>query len=73
MGRNIHVEPSPDGWAVREGSRRSGTFQTKSEALTAGRKLAAKNRSQHIVHGRSGRIEEKDTFGADPFPSRRKS
>ena len=69
MAKNdVHVEPLADGWAVKEGSKRAASYATKSEALEAGRNLAKKNRSHHVLHRRDGRIEERDSYGHDPFP-----
>lgn len=72
MSKHVHVMPSDGGWTVRvEGSLRpSRTFGTKQEAMSAGRELAKRNRSEHIVHGRDGRIRQQDSYGRDPFPPR---
>jgi uncharacterized protein DUF2188 len=32
--------------------------------------LARGNQSEHIVHGRDGRIRQRDSYGRDPFPPR---
>jgi hypothetical protein len=54
-----------------EGSLRpSRTFGTKQEAMSAGRELAKRNRSEHIVHAQDGRIRQQDSYGRDPFPPR---
>lgn len=70
MSRNVHVEPASDGWAVKEGSKPARSFQTKAEAVEVGRRLAQANRSEHFIHRRDGRIEERDSYGRDPFPLR---
>lgn len=71
MGGNVHVVPSDSGWDVRvEGSVGRKHYATQNEAVKAGRRLARGNRSQHIVHGRDGRIRQRDTYGRDPFLSR---
>ncbi len=65
---NVHVVPSERGWDVRiEGGSRASHFQTQDEAIRAGRTLARDNRSEHIVHGRDGRIRQRDSYGHDPF------
>jgi hypothetical protein len=70
VSQNVHVEPALDGWAVKEGSKPAQSFQTKAEAVKVGRRLAQANRSEHFVHRRDGRIEERDSYGRDPFPPR---
>jgi hypothetical protein len=69
MSKNVHVVPSDGGWDVKvEGRGGSRHFSTQREAIEAGRKLAHGNRSEHIVHGRDGRIRQRDSYGRDPFP-----
>lgn len=67
--KNVHVEPADGGWAVKEGSSKSvGSYASKADAIKAGREIARKNGSEHIIHRRDGRIEEQDSYGTDPFP-----
>lgn len=71
MSKSVHVEPVADGWAVKQGSEQTRAYPTKEEALRAGRELAREQHAEHIVHRRDGRIEERDSYGSDPFPPRR--
>lgn len=69
MGRNVHTEPSSGGWSVREeGHRSSKTFSNQTDAIAKGRELAQRNQSEHVIHGRDGRILQSDSFSKDPFP-----
>ena len=70
--RNQHVVPHEEGWAVRgAGSRRaSSVHQTQQEAIDAGRDIARNQRTELFIHGRDGRIRERDSHGGDPFPPR---
>jgi len=71
MTGNVHVVPADGDWEVKvEGRGRATRFSTQTEAIQAGRKLARSNRSEHIVHGRDGRIRQRDSYGRDPFPPR---
>jgi hypothetical protein len=71
MSKNVHVVPSDGGWNVKvEGGSRSSHFSKQSEAIQEGRRLAQGNRSEHIIHGRDGRIRQRDSYGRDPFPPR---
>lgn len=67
---NLHVVPRIDGWAVRsEGSSRAtSTHNSQREAIDAARKLAKQTATQLVIHGRDGRIRERDSYGSDPFP-----
>jgi len=68
---NIHVVPSDGGWDVKEeGARSTAHFRSQRDAMEEGRRLARGNRSEHIVHGRDGRIRQRDSYGRDPFPPR---
>lgn len=71
MQNNVHVVPRDGGWDVTiEGAGGGSHYSTQREAIEAGRKLAQGNRSEHIVHGRDGRIRQRDSYGRDPFPPR---
>lgn len=65
-----HVVPGPKGWSVRKAgaSRASGTFATQKEAIASARKIAKKQKAELYIHGRDGRIRERNTYGNDPFP-----
>lgn len=56
--KNQHVVPYGDKWAVKsEGSRRvTSVFETKREAIDAGRELAERYGQELLVHGKSGQI-----------------
>lgn len=70
--RNQHVVPHDNGWAVRSaGSRRSSSIHsTQGEAISAGREIARNQKSELFIHGRDGKIRERDSYGNDPFPPR---
>ena len=69
---NIHIVPRESGWAVRrEGATRdSSHHQTQSSATSAGRETAKRDGVELLIHGRDGRIRERDSHGSDPFPPR---
>lgn len=69
-GKNQHVVPHPDGWAVRgEGnSRVTSIHDTQREATDRGRQIAQNQGSELLIHGRNGQIRERDSHGNDPFP-----
>lgn len=70
MGKNQHVVPHEDGWAVRgEGNTRaSSVHDTQSDAIDQARDNARGQQSELLVHGRNGRIRARDSYGNDPYP-----
>lgn len=69
--RDVHVTPRPDGgWSVqRDGSSRaSSVHDTQADAAAEGRRLARQDEVEFNLHGRNGRVREKDSYGNDPHP-----
>jgi hypothetical protein len=68
--RNQHVVPHDGAWAVRgAGSERAtSVHDTQREAIEAGREIARNQNAELFIHGRDGRIRERDSHGSDPFP-----
>lgn len=66
----VHVVPRESGWAVeREGSgRASSLHDTQAQAERAGRSTARSDGTEFFLHGRDGRIRERDSYGNDPYP-----
>jgi hypothetical protein len=69
-GKNQHIVPHADGWAVRgEGNQRvSSVHDTQQQAIEAGRQTAINQGTELLVHGRNGQIRERNSYGKDPFP-----
>lgn len=68
-----HVTPDGCGdWQVkRSGSERaSKVFSTQQEAIAYARDVAMNQQTELFVHGRNGRIRERNTYKGDPFPPR---
>ncbi len=72
--KNWHVVPSGDKWAVkREGSdRASKTFETKEEAEEYAREKARQAGGELTIHGKDGKIQDKESYGNDPHPPKDK-
>ena len=66
----VHTVRHDDGWANRrEGAQRVGkVFGTKADAERAGRETARRERTEHLIHGRDGKIQERNSYGNDPYP-----
>lgn len=74
---NYHVTPdSENGWAVRrEGADRRSFAPTQKSAEKIAKQYATNSGGGEVViHGRDGRIRDKDTMAParDPFPPRDK-
>lgn len=71
-GKNQHVVPHPNGWAVKgEGNgRATSVYDTQQEAIDAGREIARNQQSELVVHRPNGQIREKDSHANDSFPPR---
>ena len=66
-----HVVHNPNGgWDVKRGGaqRSSGHFDTKAEAVYAGRQISVNQGTEFLIHGLDGRIQSSDSHGNDPFP-----
>lgn len=65
-----HVVPSGDGWSVKKAgaSKASSTHRTQAGAVEAATRIAKNQQSEVYVHGRDGRIRERNSYGKDPFP-----
>jgi hypothetical protein len=65
---DVHVVPDERGWRIElEGSSRSKvTHKTQAAAWKAAKRIAQQNRSEAVLHGRDGKIRERNTYGQDP-------
>lgn len=65
-----HVVPNGGKWSVRKAgsSKVSGTYNTQKEAETVARERAKNQKTELYIHGRDGRIRERNSYGHDPHP-----
>jgi hypothetical protein len=65
---DVHVVQADKGWRVEvEGSGRAeSTHKTQSAAWKKAKQIARQNRSEALLHGRDGRIRDRNTYGRDP-------
>jgi hypothetical protein len=68
--KNQHVVPSGSGWAIKSAGCKRATkaFSTQKDAIAAARVIARRQGSELLIHGRDGKIREKNTYGKDPYP-----
>ncbi|HYF54259.1 MAG TPA: DUF2188 domain-containing protein [Salinarimonas sp.] len=65
-----HVVPNGNRWSVRKAgaARASGTFTTQEEAISRAKEIARSQGTELFIHGRDGRIRERNSYGRDPLP-----
>ncbi len=70
MGKNQHVVKTDNGWGVKGAgnSRLTSTHKTQKQAIDNARDIAKNQKSEVVIHGRDGRIRDKDSYGPDPCP-----
>lgn len=67
-----HVVPNESGWSVKRAgaTKASSVHRTQQEAVAAATRLAQNQRTELYIHGRDGRIRERNSYGSDPRPPR---
>ncbi len=68
----VHTVSRDGEWAVRRSGadRDSSRHDSQAEAIRSGRGTAQREHTELFIHGRDGRIRDRDSFGNDPFPPR---
>ncbi|MEM9686278.1 MAG: DUF2188 domain-containing protein [Bacteroidota bacterium] len=70
--RSNHVVPSKKrgGWVVRKSgsTKASKSFDRKEDAVKFGRDLSRKEKTELYIHKKDGRIQDRSSYGKDPFP-----
>jgi hypothetical protein len=46
------------------------THRTKELATDKGEKISEDRKVEHIIHGKDGKIQGRNSYGNDPFPPR---
>ena len=72
--KNIHTVPFGNKWAVKKEGIEDpiSTHNTKDVAMNKGAAEAKKAHVEHVIHGKNGRIQDKDSYGNDPCPPKDK-
>ena len=74
IGKNQHVVPHNDKWAVRGAGNEKVTsiHNTQKDAIMVARQIAKNQKSEVVIHRPDGTIRDKDSYGPDPNPPRDK-
>ena len=69
---NQHVVPNGNNWQVKaeKATKATKNFNTQREAIDYARDIAKNQKSELVIHGKDGRIRDKDSYGNDPCPPR---
>lgn len=69
QGQHV-VRSSSGGWAVKKAgsSRASSVHETQAEAIKAATRIAQNQKTELYIHGRDGRIRERNSYGNDTHP-----
>ena len=72
MSKPQHVIPRGNSWAVHGAGnpRDTSVHRKQSAAIDAARIIAQHQKTEVVIHGRDGRIREKNSYGNDPHPPR---
>lgn len=70
MRKTQHVVRHPEGWALKKGGgeRATKVFDTQKEAITFGKTVSQNQGAELFIHGKNGRIRERNSYGNDPCP-----
>ena len=64
----VHTVHKDGGWVNSEegGDRLGQPYETKRDAVEAGKHLARSRRTEHVIHNEDGSISERNSYGNDP-------
>lgn len=67
-----HVVPAPGGWGVKKAGAAKATsiHATQADAISAATRIARNQKTELYIHGRDGRIRERNSYGNDHSPPR---
>ena len=63
----VHTVYKNETWIneLEEGNQLPGTYDTKEQAVAAGRDKARSDRTEHVIHKQNGQIEDRNSYGND--------
>jgi hypothetical protein len=69
----VHVDGRWQNTVEGESSPMPGTYDTREEAVAAGRTEAQRRGTDHVIHRKDGRLDERNSYGDDPSIGRAES
>jgi len=72
MGKNQHVVPHGNQWAIKGAGNQKATAicNTQQECIARGKEIAQNQRAELFIHSKSGQIRDRSSYGNDPYPPR---
>ena len=69
-GKNQHVVPHKDGWAIKGAGNNKATkvVPTQAEAIQIAQDIAKNQKSDTKIHAKNGQIRAGNSYGNDPHP-----
>jgi len=70
----VAVSSKSGDWAVRKSGsvRATKIFKTKDEAEKYGVEISKNEKTELYIHGKNGKIQNRNSYGNDPFPPKDK-
>lgn len=70
MQKNVHITPKGKKWAVKTAKSEKAyrVVSTQKEAIDIGKQVASNNKSELLIHGKNGKIRDKNSYGNDNYP-----
>jgi len=70
MGKNQHVVKNGDKWSVKGTGNEKATknLDTQKQAIDHAKSIAKNQKSEVVMHGKDGKIRDKDSYGNDSHP-----
>jgi hypothetical protein len=70
MADNVHIVPEGEKWAVKSDNAKKAyrITDTQKEAIEIGKSVAQNRESELLIHGKNGKIRQKDSYGNDDYP-----
>ena len=71
MATNQHVTPKSDGtWNVigAVNTKATKNFDKQADAIKLATQIAKNQKTELFLHGKDGRIRERNSYGNDPHP-----
>lgn len=67
-----HVIPNNSKWQVKKSGaeRATKTFDRQKDAIDYAKKIAINQKTEVVIHGKNGKIRDKDSYGNDPCPTK---
>ena len=67
---SYHVVRRRNHWAVRSDGLTLSAHDTQRQAIKSGKMIAKMTQGELSIHGRNGKIREKNSFGSDSISSK---